>query len=65
MFTEQWMLDEIMSRGAEVFNYYIRQYESMPSCKPEIYKTGEQYDNCMVEKCNHCYENTRAYFMKK
>jgi len=61
MFTDQWMLDDIVKRGAEVFDYYIKQYESMPSCK---YKdTYDEYQDCMVEKCNCCYENTRDYFM--
>ena len=54
MFTEQWMLDDIVKRGAEVFNYYIKQYESMPSCKYN--QDYDRYQDCMVEKCNCCYE---------
>jgi len=62
--TRDWMTKEVLRMGQNQFAYFNALYKSQPSCKDLMQKSGDDYENCMVEKVNCAYEETIRLFNK-
>jgi hypothetical protein len=60
----KWIMESIIAHGDEAFAYYNKLYESMPICKPFLFKNHSDYEDCVMQKYNCCYEKTREHFLK-
>jgi len=53
---------EVIKMGTNAFSYYNGLYAGQESCKDFIKEPTAQYEDCMVEKANCCYEETIRLF---
>jgi hypothetical protein len=60
--TIEWIQKQVLKKGQNAFAYYNALYKCQPTCKDELYQPNDNYENCMVEKANCCYEETIRLF---